>query len=232
MNTPGKPPLLAGPRRNVVIAGAVVLLHLLVLWAMQTGLLRRAVEIVVPVEVLSELIEPPRPRVEPPPPPPPPPAIRRPVAPAPPAVAAPAPQPVAIADPTPAPRAPTGAVEPPAALPPITAPVVKAPPAPPPAPPVPPKIELPSSDAAHLQNSLVYPPLSKRRGEQGRVVVYALIGTDGRAKEARITRSSGFERLDQAALNAVLRDWRFVPGKRAGVPEAMWFNVPINFVLE
>ncbi|MDP3137817.1 MAG: energy transducer TonB, partial [Burkholderiaceae bacterium] len=53
-----------------------------------------------------------------------------------------------------------------------------------------------------------------------------------RAKEARVTRSSGFERLDQAALNAVLRDWRFVPGKRGGVPEAMWFNVPINFVLE
>jgi protein TonB len=29
----------------------------------------------------------------------------------------------------------------------------------------------------------------------------------------------------------VLR-WRYVPGKRAGVAEAMWFNVPINFVLE
>jgi protein TonB len=29
---------------------------------------------------------------------------------------------------------------------------------------------------------------------------------------------------------AVMR-WRYVPGKRNGVP-AMWFNVPINFVLE
>lgn len=232
MSTPAKSSLLTGPRRNVIIAGGVLVLHVLVLWAMQTGLLRRAVEIVVPASVLSEIIEPPRPRVEPPPAPPPPP-VKRPVVPAP-TAAAPAPQPVAIADPTPAPRAPTGVVAPPAPLPPITAPVVNAPPAPPaPAPaPAPPKIELPSSDAAHLQNSLVYPPLSKRRGEQGRVVVYALIGTDGRAKEARVTRSSGFERLDQAALNAVLRDWRFVPGKRGGVPEAMWFNVPINFVLE
>ena len=26
--------------------------------------------------------------------------------------------------------------------------------------------------------------------------------------------------------------WRFVPGKRNGVPEAMWNLVPINFVLE
>jgi periplasmic protein TonB len=29
----------------------------------------------------------------------------------------------------------------------------------------------------------------------------------------------------------VLR-WRYVPGKRNGVPEGMWFNVPISFVLE
>jgi len=37
--------------------------------------------------------------------------------------------------------------------------------------------------------------------------------------------------LDQAALATVMK-WRYVPGKRAGVAEAMWFNVPINFVLE
>ena len=35
----------------------------------------------------------------------------------------------------------------------------------------------------------------------------------------------------QAALATVQR-WRYVPGKRAGVPEAMWFNVPIRFVLD
>jgi protein TonB len=29
----------------------------------------------------------------------------------------------------------------------------------------------------------------------------------------------------------VLR-WRYVPARRNGVPEAMWFNVPINFILE
>ncbi|NBY29117.1 MAG: energy transducer TonB, partial [Betaproteobacteria bacterium] len=26
--------------------------------------------------------------------------------------------------------------------------------------------------------------------------------------------------------------WRYAPGRRAGVPETMWFSVPINFVLE
>ena len=68
-------------------------------------------------------------------------------------------------------------------------------------------------------------------GEQGKVVVRVLIDADGTAQKAEIKHSSGFDRLDQAALNTVLR-WRYVPGKRAGVAEAMWFNVPISFVLE
>jgi len=91
---------------------------------------------------------------------------------------------------------------------------------------------LPSSDADYLANPRpAYPPLSKRLGEQGKVVVRVLIGTDGTAQKAEIRTSSGFDRLDQAALATVQR-WRYVPGKRDGVPEAMWFNIPINFVLE
>ena len=58
-----------------------------------------------------------------------------------------------------------------------------------------------------------------------------MIGADGLPKEASIAKSSGFDRLDQAALATVMR-WRYVAGKRGGVPEAMSFNVPINWVLE
>ena len=102
----------------------------------------------------------------------------------------------------------------------------------PPGPPAPPRLELPSSDAAYLNNPKPpYPVLSKRLGEQGKVVVRVLIGTDGTAQQAEIRTSSGYDRLDQAALTTVLK-WRYVPGKRGGVAEAMWFNVPINFVLE
>jgi protein TonB len=152
------------------------------------------------------------------------PAARQPVAP-------PAPQPLAIADPTPAPQAPIGVLTPQPLAPPITTPVALAPAAPP-APPAPPRIVLPSSDADYLANPRpAYPPLSKRLGEQGKVVVRVLIGTDGTAQKAEIRTSSGFDRLDQAALATVQR-WRYVPGKRDGVPEAMWFNIPINFVLE
>jgi len=76
-----------------------------------------------------------------------------------------------------------------------------------------------------------YPSLSKRLGEQGKVVVRVLIDADGTAQKAEIKQSSGFDRLDQSALNTVLR-WRYLPAKRAGVAQAMWFNVPINFLLD
>ena len=96
----------------------------------------------------------------------------------------------------------------------------------------PPPVQLPSSDADYLQNPPPpYPSLSKRLNEQGKTIIKVLIGADGLPQRAEIVRSSGFERLDQAALVTVMR-WRYVPGKRGGVAEAMWFNVPINWVLE
>jgi protein TonB len=226
-------------RRQVVVA-AVLLLHLLALWALQVGLLRRAAEVVLPVALLSDIVTPPQPKVEPPPPPPPrpPPQAKRPPEPPKPQAAA---QPVALPDPTPPPpTAITGAVNPPTPPPSVTAPVVAnapmappAPPAPPPTPaPAPPKLELPSTNADYLQNPPPnYPPMSRRMGEQGRVQVRVLIGIDGLPKKGEIAKSSGFERLDQAALDAVLK-WRYVPGKRGGVPEEMAFIVPINFELK
>ena len=231
MATTYSPP--SGISRNAVIAGAVVLLHVAALWALQSGLLQRAVEIVLPVEILSEVIEPPAPKVEPPPPPAPKPApVKRTItkAPTPP----PAPRPVAIADPTPAPNAPTGVVTPQPPAPPIDTPVATAPApvAAPAAPPAPPAIVLPSSSAEYLQNPKpAYPPMSKRLGEQGKVVVRVFIGADGLPQRAEIAKSSGYDRLDQAAISSVMR-WKFVPGKRNGVPEAMWNNVPFNWVLE
>lgn len=218
---------LSQQQRHLLIAGSVLLFHMAAIWVLQTGLVRQALEAVVPVNILSEFLEPPKPKVEPPPPPPKPVhVVQHKTAPPPP------PMPLAVADPSPAPNAPTGVVAPPVPqpLPPITAPVTTAP-APAPAPPGP-LIELPSSDADYLQNPRpAYPAQSRRMREQGRVVVRVLIGVDGLAQKAEIRQSSGFERLDEAALNTV-KNWRYVPGKRAGVVEAMWFSVPINYVLE
>lgn len=217
-------PASPGLSRNAVIAGSVVLLHVAGLWALQSGLLRKAAEIVVPAEVLAEFLKPPAPEVAKPapaPPPPPKPQPRQPVV-------HKTPMPVAKPDSTPAPNAPAAVPEP--------APVVQAPPAPSappaaPAPPAPPRIELPSSNAAYLNNKINYPAISRRLGEQGKVVLRVLIDAQGMPQKLEIKQSSGYERLDQAAVTTVER-WRFVPGKRNGVPEAMWNIVPINFVLE
>jgi len=212
--------------RNYIIAGSVVLFHAAALWALQTGLVRRTVELIVPVEMLSELISPPAPQAQTPPEPKPPAPVKQP---APQKVQRAAPQPVALAEPTPspAPSAPVGTAEPQPPAPPVAA-AVAAQPAP--APPT--RLELPSSDADYLQNPKpAYPPLSRRLGEQGKVTVRALIGADGAVKSASVGQSSGHSRLDDAAVAAVLK-WRFVPGKRGGVAEAMWHQIPVNFVLE
>lgn len=224
--------------RNAFIALSVVLLHVGFIYALYSGLLMRAVEMVVPVVMLSQFIEPPqpeKPRQPPPPPlplPTPPPAVKpqpKPAVTKAPAVALPLP--MAIADPTPAINAPLGATTPQPAPAPIAAPVAAAAVAPP-APPAPAAVQLPSSDASYLQNPRPpYPPISRRMNEQGSTVVRVLIGADGLPQRAEIAKSSGFSRLDDAAVNTVMR-WRYVPGKRGGVAEAMSFNVPINWVLE
>ena len=216
-------------RQRFLLVASVLLLHVLALWALQSGLLQRvlvlAEEIVVPVAFIRAE-SPPLPK-PPPAAPKPPPSSKMPVAtpsPTPVPVAIPAPVPMAIADPAPSANAPAGVTHAPAAV----AAAVAVPGAPVPAP----KVELPSSDAQYLQNpKSEYPRLSRQRNEQGKVVVAVFIGTDGTAQKAEIKVSSGYERLDQAAL-ATVKSWRYVPGKRGGVPEAMWFNVPINFVLE
>ncbi|HRN64612.1 MAG: energy transducer TonB [Alicycliphilus sp.] len=227
-----------GLSRNAVIALSVVTLHVAALWALQSGLMRKAAEIIIPAEVLSEFLtpQPPAPPAPPTPPAPPPPKPAPPKpSPTPPKprvakpTPAPEPMPVAIADPTPAPAAPVGVVEPQPAAKPVEAPVAAAPaPAAPPAP----AIVQPSSDASHLNNPKpVYPAVSKRLGEQGKIVLRVLIGADGIPQKVEIKQSSGFERLDRQAVDTVTR-WRFVPGTRNGVPEAMWYLQPINFVLQ
>lgn len=204
-------------------------------WALYSGLLKRAAELVVPVSMLSSRIEPPVPRVAPASPPPPVPAPVQVKKAVPKAPTLAAPLPVAINDPAPAPNAPTGATTPqPAPSPatvaaPVVAATVAAAPAPPPATPA---VQLPSSDAEYLKNPPPpYPAISVRLNEQGKSMVRVLIGADGQPQRAEIAKSSGFTRLDEAALATVMR-WRYVPGKRGGVAEAMWFIVPLNWELK
>jgi protein TonB len=225
--------------RNTSIVLTVVAFHVAVLWAVQSGLLKRVVEVVVPAEILVEFVTPasppPAPRATPQPktptktvttkqPTPPVPAPTPTVAPQ------PAPTPLAIA-PSPNTPAPSAATPAATAATQSNATGSSNAPAAPPAPPAPPKIELPSSDADYLNNAKpAYPAISKRLGEQGRVVVRVFIDADGQPSQASVKQSSGFDRLDQASVETALK-WRYAPGKRAGVAQGMWFDVPLNWQL-
>ncbi|MCM2252433.1 MAG: energy transducer TonB, partial [Ramlibacter sp.] len=98
--------------------------------------------------------------------------------------------------------------------------------APGPAPVTPPRV-----DAAHLNNPApAYPALSRRFGEQGQVLLDVHILPDGRVGEIKLRRSSGFNRLDGAALEAV-RHWRYVPARRGNEAIAYWYVQPVSFSL-
>lgn len=90
----------------------------------------------------------------------------------------------------------------------------------------------PRFDAAYLNNPPPpYPALSRRMGEQGKVMLNVVVGPDGLPREVKVLHSSGFPRLDEAARSAVER-WRFVPAKQGDQPVVASVNVPINFKLD
>ena len=76
-----------------------------------------------------------------------------------------------------------------------------------------------------------YPPSSRRAGEAGTVTLAAYVLESGKVGEVKIVKSSGFEKLDEAAVKEVQRNWRFVPGKEDGKPVAMWHTFNVVFKL-
>jgi protein TonB len=75
-----------------------------------------------------------------------------------------------------------------------------------------------------------YPNLSRRLSEQGTVLLRVFVTLAGDASKVELKESSGFSRLDHAALEAV-QNWKFVPAKRGEQPVAAWVVVPIKFSL-
>jgi len=90
----------------------------------------------------------------------------------------------------------------------------------------------PSFSASYLENPApVYPPLSRRVGEQGKVMLRVLVSAKGTADTVELRASSGSSRLDDAALESV-KHWRFVPARQGDQPVAAWVLVPITFSLK
>jgi protein TonB len=87
-------------------------------------------------------------------------------------------------------------------------------------------------DADYLRNPAPpYPPLAKRMGEQGKVVLRVSVNTQGTADSVEVKASSGSQRLDDSAVNTV-RTWKFIPARRGDLPVQSWVLVPIIFKLE
>jgi protein TonB len=117
------------------------------------------------------------------------------------------------------------AAQPPApvVLPPITSPVATAPQ---------PVVTAARFDADYLKNPAPdYPAMSRRMGEEGKVLLLVQVSAEGHPTDVTVKQSSGFPRLDSAALNAV-RNWRFVPAKRGGEAMAASVVVPLSFRLD
>ncbi|HEX5129354.1 MAG TPA: energy transducer TonB [Usitatibacter sp.] len=206
--SPSSPASRAGVLSLIVLGHAVALLALVSLGHV-------VLEIVQPPLIVSLLPEPPRARPTLPPPPLPMPQLRKPE--------------VVIPEP---PRfemlAAVQLVERPAPPPPPAPAPVQIAAAPAPAPVVAP----PRHDLAYLRNPPpAYPVFAKRAREEGKVILRVQVDASGQVAGIEIHQSSGFERLDKAALAAVRR-WRFEPARSGNRAIAGVALVPINFQLE
>ena len=74
-----------------------------------------------------------------------------------------------------------------------------------------------------------YSEEARKSRYQGTVVLWLVVGPDGRAHDIRVQRSLGMG-LDEKAMEAISR-WRFEPGHKDGIPVAVQVNVEVNFKL-
>ena len=194
----------------------VVIIHALFFWVLASGLGAKMVQTVMgPVEtkMIEELPEddkeppPPPPDIEQPPPYVPPPEVMIDLA--------------VDTGPTTAISNATStkpvAAPPPAAPAPVERAVVKTPPS-------------TSGKGARITQP-EYPPASRRAGEAGTVQLRCYVSETGKCSEVSVVKSSGFEKLDEAAVKEVQRNWKFVPGKEDGKPVAAWHTFAVTFRL-
>ena len=195
--------------RRGIVAVAIIGLHILMFWALASGLAQRVISVIAP-PLEADIVEEVK-KDETPPPPPPPEMERPPVEVPPPEVAIDLPMETtttAIADITDKP--------------------------PPPAPPPPPRA---AGTSAKMKQSpdvdQYYPPGAKRREEQGSPVVQACVAANGRlARDPVVTDTSGFPELDAAAIK-VAKASRYTPATEAGAAVAeSCIKFKVKFVIK
>ena len=214
--------------RRIGPLGLIIFLHIAFIYALQSGILKQQAHALPAKEVSAFFIEPaqaiaptptPTPQAAPPKAVP---IVKKSITPKPAPVVdttvnttvntAPAPQ---------APGPPAQTAVPSAAAAPA-APAMQAPPAP---------LKTISSGVAYLQPPRPrYPSLSRRMGEEGRVILRVLINVKGHPEQVAVQQSSGSVRLDEAGRQAVLSAL-FQPHIDNGQAVAVYVITPIVFEL-
>ena len=80
------------------------------------------------------------------------------------------------------------------------------------------------------QTPPVYPKRSLELGQQGIVTIHAEILPNGKPKTMKVVKSSGYRRLDMAALSAV-KKWEFETGPQSP-GTSTWVRVPVRFIIK
>ncbi|HTI18485.1 MAG TPA: energy transducer TonB [Trinickia sp.] len=203
------------PVRRFGGIGAVIVLHILLVYALINGLANKIVHVIQrPIE--TKIIEP----VKPPPPPPlpvvqlPPPKFTPPPPPfvPPPEVPVQAPPQQTIvhqATPTPTPQA-----------------VPPAPPAPPvKSPPVQTAVSVVCPNSDEVRSSVVYPKEAQENGDTGDVVIEFTVDPQGHVSNERVAKSSDHDSLDDAAFRAVKKFNCIAQGQAVRVQVPFSFNL-------
>ncbi|MEM5385450.1 energy transducer TonB [Paraburkholderia phymatum] len=88
-------------------------------------------------------------------------------------------------------------------------------------------------NVSHLDCSIVqpdYPALSRRRGETGTAMIHFVVGLTGKIENIELKKSSGYDRLDQAALDA-MHSSSCKPYLENGEPVRAAYTQPFAFSL-
>jgi len=188
--------------RRLVAFLILIGFHALLLWGLATGLARKAIEMIAPPIEVENIEDAKKEEKELPPPPP------------------------KMDIPPPFVPAPDINIEAPIETPAITVTRQEAPPPPPP-----PVVKTAArQDPRRPFSRPEYPAQSKRLGEEGTVVLLLLVMEDGRVGDAKVDKSSGFPRLDDAALRESRR-WRLIPAKEGDKPVVTWGRFAMVFRL-
>jgi protein TonB len=76
-----------------------------------------------------------------------------------------------------------------------------------------------------------YPAISRRLNEEGDVIIAILVNGDGSVGEVKVEKSSGFQRLDDAAVE-FYKKAKYLPATKDGKPLVAWKTLKVTFKLK